>query len=99
MKSRLDSIKQEMNHRSDIGTVFLPQEFSPAAADGEQIQLEMQVVEARAFLDRMKSAAVAWATQLPHGQKAYTRECIAIARSSWPCDSGWDFLPTSPTQR
>ena len=59
VKSRLDSIKQEMNHRSDIGTVFLPQEFSPAAADGEQIQLEMQVVEARAFLDRMKSAAVA----------------------------------------
>jgi hypothetical protein len=48
-----------MNHRSDLSTVFLPREFLPAAADGEQIQLEMQVVEARAFLDRMKSAAVA----------------------------------------
>ena len=58
VESRLDSIIQEMNHRSDLGTVFLPREFSPAAADSEQIQLEMQVVEARAFLDRMKSAAV-----------------------------------------
>jgi hypothetical protein len=57
VESRLDSIMQEYSHRSDLGTVFLPREFSPAAADGEQIQLEMQVVEARAFLDRMKSAA------------------------------------------
>jgi hypothetical protein len=57
VKRRLDTIMQEMNHRSDIGTVFLPYEFSPAAADGARSQVEMQVVEARAFLSRMKSAA------------------------------------------
>jgi hypothetical protein len=46
-----------MNHKADIGTVFLPYEFSPAAADGARSQVEMQVVEARAFLGRLKSAA------------------------------------------
>ena len=57
VERRLDAIIQEMNHRSDLGTVFLPYEFSPAAADGTRSQVEMQVVEARAFLGRLKSAA------------------------------------------
>ena len=72
VERRLDAIMQEMNHRSDLGTVFLPYEFSPAAADGARSQaemqfvettngarsqVEMQVVEARAFLSQMKSAA------------------------------------------
>ena len=57
VERRLDAIIQEMNHRSDLGTVFLPYEFSPAAADGARSQVEMQVVEARAFLGRLKSAA------------------------------------------
>jgi hypothetical protein len=57
VERRLDAIIQEMNHRSDIGTVCLPYEFSPAAADGARSQVEMQVVEARAFLGRLKSAA------------------------------------------
>jgi hypothetical protein len=57
VERRLDAIMQEMNHRSDLGTVFLPYEFSPAAADGARSQVEMQVVEARAFLGRLKSAA------------------------------------------
>ena len=57
VERRLDAIMQEMNHRSDLGTVFLPYEFSPAAADGTRSQVEMQVVEARAFLGRLKSAA------------------------------------------
>jgi hypothetical protein len=39
--------------------VFLPYEFSPAAADGARSQVEMQVVEARAFLGRLKCAAAA----------------------------------------
>ncbi len=59
VERRLDAIIQEMNLRSDLGTVFLPYEFSPAAADGARSQVEMQVVEARAFLGRLKCAAAA----------------------------------------
>ena len=59
VERRLKTIMQEMSLRSDVGTVFLPYEFSPAAADGERTQMEMPVVEARAFLGRMKSAAAA----------------------------------------
>jgi hypothetical protein len=59
VERRLDAIMQEMNLRSDLGTVFLPYEFSPAAADGARSQVEMQVVEARAFLSRLKTAAAA----------------------------------------
>jgi hypothetical protein len=61
VKRRLDIIIQEMSLRSHPGTVFLPYEFSPAAADGSQSQgqVEMQVVDARAFLGRLKCAAAA----------------------------------------
>ncbi len=63
VERRLQAIIQEMDHRSDIGAVLLPFEFSPTSAegdgDGAQTQLEMQVVEARAFLGRIKSAAAA----------------------------------------
>ncbi len=57
IESRLNAIIQEMALRSDVGTVLLPYEFSPAAADGARTQEEMQVVEARSFLGRMKHAA------------------------------------------
>jgi hypothetical protein len=57
VERRLDVIIHEMSLRSDLGTVFLPYEFSPAAANGARIQVEMQVVEGRAFLGRLKSAA------------------------------------------
>ncbi len=57
IESRLHAIIQEMSLRSDVGTVFLPFEFSHAMADGAQIQEEMPVVEARTFLGRIKSAA------------------------------------------
>jgi hypothetical protein len=61
VERRLDTFIQEMNLRSDVGTVFLPFEFSPAAADGsktlDRTQIEMSVVEARSFLGRMKAAA------------------------------------------
>ena len=57
VERRLDAIIREMNHKADIGTVCLPYEFSPEAADGARSQVEMQVVEARAFLGRLKSAA------------------------------------------
>jgi hypothetical protein len=64
VERRLNNIIKEMSHRSDVGNVFLPYEFSPGGAqsqvemrDGAPSQVEMQVVEARAFLSRMKSAA------------------------------------------
>jgi hypothetical protein len=61
VERRLDAIIQGMSLRSDLGTVFLPFEFSPAAADGsktlDRTQIEMSVVEARSFLGRMKAAA------------------------------------------
>jgi hypothetical protein len=76
VEHRVDVIIREMSLRSDLGTVFLPYEFSPAAADGARSQVEMQVaettngarsqvemqvVEARAFLRRLKTAAaVQW---------------------------------------
>jgi hypothetical protein len=66
VERRLNNIIKEMSHRSDVGNVFLPYEFSPGGAqsqvemqDGAQSQVEMQVVDARAFLSRMKSAAAA----------------------------------------
>jgi hypothetical protein len=66
VERRLNNIMKEMSHRSDVGNVFLPYEFSPGGAqsqvemqDGAPSQVEMQVVEARAFLNRMKSAAAA----------------------------------------
>jgi hypothetical protein len=34
VERRLKTIMQEMSLRSDVGSVFLPYEFSPAAADG-----------------------------------------------------------------
>jgi hypothetical protein len=57
LERKLHAIVQEMSLRSEVGTVFLPFEFSPEASDGARTQLEMTVVEARAFLGRMKSAA------------------------------------------
>jgi hypothetical protein len=59
VERRLKTIMQEMSLRSDVGSVFLPYEFSSAAADGERSQEEMPVVEAREFFGRMKSAAAA----------------------------------------
>jgi hypothetical protein len=63
VERKLDAIMQEMDHRSNIGSVFLPFEFSPAAADGDgdgaRTQVEMPIVEARVFLGRIKSAAAA----------------------------------------
>jgi hypothetical protein len=59
VERRLKTIMQEMSLRSDVGSVFLPYEFSSAAVDGGHTQMEMSVVEARAFLGRIKSAAAA----------------------------------------
>jgi len=59
VERKLDAIIQEMNLRSDLGTVFLPHEFSAAAADVAQSQVEMQVVQARSSPNRLKAAATA----------------------------------------
>ncbi len=59
VERRLDSIAQEMSLRSDHGNAFLPFEFSPPAADGSQTQVELPIVEARQFLQTIKSSATA----------------------------------------
>jgi hypothetical protein len=59
VERRLHTIMQEMSLRSDIGNAFLPFEFSPPAAEGSQAQVEMPIVEVRAFLKGMKSSAAA----------------------------------------
>ena len=75
VERRLDAIIQEMNLRSDLGTVFLPYEFSPAAADGARSQVEMQVVEARAFLGRLKCAAAAQVRRCTLGAPHALTDC------------------------
>jgi len=58
VERRLDTIIQEMNLRSDVGTAFLPYEFSaPASRTLDRTQVEMPIVEARTFLGSMKAAA------------------------------------------
>ena len=47
VERRLKTIIQEMSLRSDVGSVFLPYEFSaPASRTVDRSQVEMQVVEA-----------------------------------------------------
>jgi hypothetical protein len=59
VERRLETLIQEMNLRSDHGNAFLPFEFSPPAADGSQTQIELPIVEARQFLQTVKSSATA----------------------------------------
>jgi hypothetical protein len=59
VERRLETFIQEMNLRSDHGNAFLPFEFSPPAADGSQTQVELPIVEARQFLQTIKSSATA----------------------------------------
>ncbi len=59
VERRLDTIYNEMDHRSDIGNVFLPLEFSTPELDGSRTQIEMPITEARQFLRTIKSAASA----------------------------------------
>ena len=75
VERRLDAIIQEMNLRSDVGTVFLPYEFSPPASHTlDRTQVEMQIVEARAFLGSMKSAAAS--------QRQRFRLCLMLVLTS-----------------
>ena len=57
VERRLETIIREMSLRSDLGNAFLPFEFSPPAADGSQTQVELPIVEARQFLQTIKSSA------------------------------------------
>ncbi len=59
VERRLATIIHEMSLRSDHGNVFLPFEFSSPAAEGSQTQVELPIVEARLFLQTMKSSATA----------------------------------------
>ena len=59
VKRRMDALLQEMSHRSDIGNVFLPYEFLTSESNGCSTQVEMPIVEARAFLGRIRTKAAA----------------------------------------
>jgi hypothetical protein len=59
VERRLDTILREMNLRSDIGNAFLPFEFSSPSAEGSQAQVELPIVEVRAFLRALKTCAAA----------------------------------------
>jgi hypothetical protein len=57
VERRLHALIQEMDHRSDVGTAFLPFEFSPRAADGSETQTELSIVDVRRHLGDIKSSA------------------------------------------
>jgi hypothetical protein len=59
IQAMLDALLQQMALRSDLGTVLLPFEFADYESDGSPTQLEMPIIEARAFLRRIKLAAAA----------------------------------------
>jgi hypothetical protein len=48
-----------MHLRSDLGTAFLPLEFTPRAADGSAAQTEMPICNVRLYLSDIKSSAAA----------------------------------------
>jgi hypothetical protein len=55
---KLDSHIREMSHRSDHGSAFLPFEFFPENQD-KGIQVELPIVEAKSYLQNIKSSATA----------------------------------------
>ena len=59
VERKLNVLILEMGNRSDVGTAFLPFEFSPRAADGSETQKEMPIVEVRAYLRDIKASAAA----------------------------------------
>jgi hypothetical protein len=57
---KLDSHLREMSHRSDTGSAFLPFEFCAQFSPETEVsgvQVEMPIVEARSFLQNIKSSA------------------------------------------
>jgi hypothetical protein len=78
VERRLDAIMQEMNHRSDLGTVFLPYEFSPAAADGARSQAEMQVAETT---NGARSQAEMQVAEMTNGARSQVEMQVVEARA------------------
>jgi hypothetical protein len=82
VKRRMDAILLEMSHRSDIGNVFLPFEFLTAESNGCSTQVEMQIVEARAFLGRIRTKAASRQRQFSLCTVLVTMALLAQACSS-----------------
>jgi hypothetical protein len=56
---KMEALLQELHLRADVGTAFLPFEFSPAAADGSETQNEMPIADARQYMRDLQSSAAA----------------------------------------
>jgi hypothetical protein len=74
VERRLLNVLREMHLRSDQGSAFLPFEFSPPAPDGSKTQVELPIVEARQFLQAIKSSAAA--------QRRRFLFCLALVTSA-----------------
>ncbi len=62
VERRLAGVLQEMSHRTDIGDVFLPFEFSPqfsqdAEASSDVTQIQMEIGKARKFIGSLRDSA------------------------------------------
>ena len=64
VERKLDVLLRERDHRTEQGVMLLPFEFSPPAADGSRVQIEMQVSQAMHFLRSLKSSAATQQRQL-----------------------------------
>jgi hypothetical protein len=59
VERKMEALLQELHLRTDVGTAFLPFEFSPAAADGSETQNEMPIADARQYMRDLQSSAAA----------------------------------------
>jgi hypothetical protein len=65
VERRLAGVLQEMSHRTDVGDVFLPFEFSPhnsqdlanEVSAGDLTQIQMEIGQARKFLGSLRESA------------------------------------------
>jgi hypothetical protein len=59
VERKMEALLQELCLRADVGTAFLPFEFSPAANVGSGTQQEMPIADARQYLRDLQSSAAA----------------------------------------
>jgi hypothetical protein len=59
VERKMEALLQELHLRTNVGTAFLPFEFSPAAAQGSETQKEMPIADARQYMRDLQSSAAA----------------------------------------
>jgi hypothetical protein len=59
VEQKMENLIQELWLRTDVGNAFLPFEFSPRAADGSEIQMELPIADTRQYMQELKSSASA----------------------------------------